>query len=313
MLRRRPLRSVLLGNPRYLSAYALGVGQAMGLLGHWHRNVSVFDDAGSIEKQIEEMAPDVIWTHTTLWPPPGAVAGDRDPAGTLAAILGRWKRKGTAVYLHDGDPKEARTVEVDVASAYSIALVNRAVEGAGGWTIPSIRWPYAAMVQKEIGQPRSEWACDLLFAGHVRIDEVYGPRTSLVFRLHQLLGARMRIVSPGGGDTNNRMLVADVAPSAGAVLGFGRPEVPGWIDTRVFQYAGAGGVLIHDDAGGFLWPGEHYLQVPRGDIEAIIRAVERAQVDGPALRERAFSHVQAQHTWVHRVDTALQAYFGVHG
>ena len=308
---RRPIRSVFLGNPRYLSAYALGVGQAMGLLGHWHRQVSLFEDPASIEQQIAEMAPDVIWTHMTLWPPPGA-----QDASTLADILGRWRRRGTAIYLHDGDPRPARLNEVraagiDLGSAYCIALVNRSVDEEI-WPIPSVRWPYAAMVQREIGKPHSEWAYDLVFAGHLRNDALYGPRTELVGALQQRLGARMRIVSPGGGDPNNRMLVADVAPSAVAVLGFGRPEVAGWIDTRVFQYPGAGGVLVHDDAGEFLVPAEHYLRVPRGDIGAILAAIEYAKVEGPALRERAFAHIQRQHTWVHRVEVALAAYFGVH-
>lgn len=303
---RRPLRSIFLGNTRYMSAYALGIGQAMGILGHWHRVVSIFDDADGVARQVAEMAPDVIWTHMTLWPPPRAV-----DASSLTDILASWKRKGTAVFLHDGDPKPARSVPIDVGSSYSIALVNRSVLGDGGWPIPSIRWPYAAMVQREIGTPLPEWDCDLLFAGHLRGDSFYGPRTALVLELQRLYGERMRLVSPGGGDTNNRMLVADVAPSAGAILGFGRPEVEGWIDTRVFQYPGAGGVLIHDDAGEFLEPDVHYLRVPRGDIDAIGAAVERAKIEGPAMRERAFAHVQAAHTWVQRVETALTAFYGV--
>lgn len=303
---RRPLRSVMVCNPRYLSAYVLGVAQAMGLLGHWHRQVSVFEDADGVERQVAEMAPDVVWTHTTLWPPPGAL-----DVGTLAEILARWKRRGAAVYLHDGDPRPAREVDVDVASVYSVALVNRSLERGVGWTIPAICWPYAAMVQREAGESRTEWAYDLVFAGHLRSDDLYGPRTALVHALQQRLGARMRVVSPGGGDSNNRMLVADVAPSAGAVLGFGRPEVPGWVDTRVFQYPGAGGVLVHDDAGDFLTPDQHYLQVARGDVDAVLAAVERARSEGPAIRQRAFRHVQENHTWLNRVEVALAAFYGV--
>lgn len=303
---RRPLRSVWLGNPRYASVYGLGVAQAMGLLGHWHRSVSIFDDAASVAKQIAEMAPDVIWTHMALWPPDGALRAE-----VIAEIVARWHRKGKAVYLHDGDPRE-REVTVDVGSAFGIALINRSVEDGGYWGgITSLRWPYAAMVQKEIAPPRSEWVCDLLFAGHLRRDPLYGPRTELVFDLQRRLGPKMRIVV-AGDDGNNRMLVADVAPSAGAVLGLARPEVPGWIDTRVFQYPGAGGVLIHDDAGEFLAPGEHYVRFDRaGGADAVLPALARARVEGPAIRERAFLHVQAHHTWLNRVETALAAFYGV--
>lgn len=305
---KRPIRSVMLCNPRYLSSYVLGVGQAMHLLGYWHRVVSIFDDAASVAQQIAEMQPDVIWTHMALWPPPGALKAEQ-----IAEMLGRWKRCGTAVYLHDGDPKPDRQTEVDVGSAFSIALINRALPDDTAFGIPAIRWPYAAMVQREIADPMSEWVCDLLFAGILRADEShYGERTSLVYRLHQLMGPRMRIVTAHGGDVNNRMLVADVAASAGSVLGLSRPDVPGWIDTRAFQYPGAGGVLIHDDAGDFLEPDVHYLRFDRdGGAESVTQCVERAKKEGPGIRERAFRHIQHHHTWIQRVDVALQAFFGV--
>ncbi len=303
MMPRRPLRSVWLGNPRYLSVYGLGVAQAMGIMGHWHRSVSIFDDLDTIKRQIEEMSPDVIWTHMILWPPKGA----RKPSQTLS-ILSDWKRRGTAVYLHDGDPRERDIT--DVNWAFSVALVNRSVEVGSHFNIPSIRWPYAAMVQKEIGPPRDEWACDLLFAGHMRDDSLYRERTTLVNALQQRLGQHMRVVSPGAGAINNRLLVADVAPSVGAILGFARPEVPGWIDTRVFQYGGSGGILIHDDAGEFLEPDVHYLKFDRKNaVESIVLAVEQAKSNGQ-IRHQAFTHIQANHTWIQRVDAALKAFYG---
>lgn len=121
----------------------------------------------------------------------------------------------------------------------------------------------------------------------------------------------MQIICPGGGDVNNRMLVADVAPSATAILGFARPEVAGWADTRVFQYPGAGGVLVHDDADEFLEPDVHYLKFDRArGVDSVIECVERAKAEGPAIRERAFAHVQKHHTWVNRVEDALAAFYG---
>ncbi len=303
---KRPIRSVFLGNPRYLSVYALGVAQAMGAAGAWHRYVSLFDDVDSVRKQFDEMAPDVVWTHMALWPPAGAISVD-----DVIGILSYWKRRGACVYLHDGDPRE-RDVHPAIASAFSIALVNRTVVDGAYHGIPAIKWPYAAMPQKQIGEPRTEWMCDLLFAGHDRDDALYGERTNLVRELQMKLGKRMRVVSPGGGDVNNRMLVADVAPSANAVLGYARPEVPGWIDTRVWQFCGSGGVLIHDDAGEFVEPDVHYLKYDRNKaVESVLWCVERAKKEGPKIRERAFAHIQANHTWSHRVEQALAAFFGV--
>jgi spore maturation protein CgeB len=112
------------------------------------------------------------------------------------------------------------------------------------------------------------------------------------------------------GGVNDRMQAADVAASATAVLGLGRPEVPGWVDTRVFQYPGAGGVLLHDDAAEFLEPGLHFIQFERGaDAYAtalrVLGAYELVERGAEELRRRAFEHVQRHHTWRHRVEVAL--------
>lgn len=308
MIPRRPLRSVMLHSPRYLSGYVLGVAQAMGALGHWHRLVSLFDEAGDIDRQLREMQPDVIWTHCAAWPPPGAT-----PVLDVLRLLAMWKRRGSCVFLHDGDPEQKKVdPDADMGATFSIALVNRAID-PNPWPMPSVHWPYAAFAQKEIAPPVDEWRCDLLFAGHLRrAEEGYGDRTKLVFDLHERLGPAMRIVSPGGGDINNRMLVADVAPSATAVLGFGRPDVPGWIDTRVYQWPGAGGLLIHDDGGGVLEAGAHYLRFDRNEgVESVLRCIEQAkQPEASAIRERAFQFIQANHTWRHRVEVALAAFYG---
>lgn len=302
---RRPLRSVMLCNPRYLSVYALGVAQAMGQLGHWHRTVSIFDELPDIVRQLAELSPDVIWTHMALWPPPGART-----ASELSEACAIWKRKGSLVFLHDGDPRDRDLTATDVAGSFTHALINRTVDVAT-WPIECVRWPYAAMSQAQIGEPVSEWSCELLFAGHLRRDPLYGDRTELVYKLQHALSGGMIVVCPSIGAANNRMLVADVAASAGAVLGFARPEVPGWIDTRVFQYPGAGGVLIHDDAGSFLAPGVHYLPFDREDaVESVLRAVEEAKTKGPAIRRAAFDHIQSHHTWRHRVSEALALRFG---
>lgn len=298
-----------LGNTRYLSVYGLGVAQAMGMLGHWHRTVDIFGSLDDVSRQVAEMSPDVIWTHMALWPPNGALSSDQ-----ILGILAHWKWRGAGVFLHDGDPRD-RDVLTDVASAFSIALVNRSVDTPVYGGIPNLRWPYAAMSQKVMAEPVPEWDCDLLFAGILREGALYGERTQLVGELTKVLGDRMKIVSPGTGQINNRMLTADVAASARAVLGFGRPEVPGWVDTRVFQWPGAGGVLVHDDAGEFLEAEKHYFKFDRGlspwqTAESVIRCVEWAKTEGKVVRERAFRYIQANHTWVQRVEQALAAFYG---
>jgi hypothetical protein len=301
---KRPLRSIMLCNPAYLSAYVMGVAQAMAQLGHWHREVSVIDDFDRVQRQMEEMRPDIIWTHTIPWVPREAPM-----AGFMYLdLLAKWRQRGARVLLHDGDPRAATRHPFDLSISFDLALCNHGFERSD-WRIPVLRWPYAAMAQREIGKPVAELRCGLLFAGITRKDDgLYSPRTELLGVLREKLGARMTIRS---GGVNDRMQVADVAASAVAVLGFGRPELTGWIDTRVVQFPGAGGILIHDDAGGILAPGLHYLHFERGvDAEdtskRIIGVLEQAERGLPEMRAAAFAHVQAHHTWRHRVEPVLQ-------
>lgn len=294
----------MLCNGAYLSSYVLGVSQAMGQLGHWHREVSVLDELPRLARQLEEMRPDVIWTHTIPWVPREAPS----PGWAYLDLLAEWRRRGARVLLHDGDPRTATRSPSCMSASFDLALCNHSMERLE-WHVPTLRWPYAAMAQKEIGEPVDALRCGLLFAGIVRKDDgLYSPRTELLGILREKLGERMTIRT---GGFNDRMQAADVAASAQAVLGFGRPEVPGWADTRVFQYPGAGGVLVHDDASEFLEPGVHYLHFTRGaDAEAtskaVIGAFEPAEHGLPEMRAKAFAHVQAHHTWRHRVEQVLR-------
>lgn len=300
---RRPLRSVMLCNPSYLSAYVLGVAQAMGQLGHWHREISVLDEPDRLARQFEEMRPDLIWTHTVPWVPRAAPA----PGWLLLEQLAAWRRRGARVVLHDGDPRTATRYPYDLSASFDVALCNHALARIE-WKLPAVRWPYAAMAQRKIGAPVDGLRCELLFAGIVRQgDDLYSPRSEALGILRERLGERLTIRTAG---VNDRMQAADVAPSARAVLGFGRPEVPGWVDTRVFQYPGAGGVLLHDDASEFLVPGGHYVPFQRGasateTAAAICEAYAKVGHDERELRARAFTHVQERHTWRHRVEQAL--------
>lgn len=298
---RRPLRSVMLCNPAYLSAYVLGVAQAMGQLGHWHREISVWDDADRLARQLDEMRPDAIWTHTVPWVPRGSPS----PGWLLLDLLTAQRKRGARVLLHDGDPRTATRFARDLSASVDAALCNHSMPRAE-WKIPAHRWPYAAMAQREIADPVAALRCNLLFAGIVRADgELYAGRSEVLGILRHRLGDLFTVRT---GSVNDRMQSADVAASAEAVLGFGRPEVPGWTDTRVFQYPGAGGILIHDDAAEFLPPGTFVRYECGADAAATAEAIIQATWEIPScgeMRARAFAHVQAHHTWKHRVEAAL--------
>ena len=78
--------------------------------------------------------------------------------------------------------------------------------------MPTRRWPYAAMAQRELGAPVEALRCGLLFAGIVRKDDsLYSPRTDLLGVLREKLVERFTVRT---GTVNDRMQAADVAASA---------------------------------------------------------------------------------------------------
>jgi hypothetical protein len=79
----------------------------------------------------------------------------------------------------------------------------------------------------------------------------------------------------------------------------------------VFQYPGAGAILLHDDVAGILEPDVHYLPYRSGEASSVLEALQRAQAlpeeEQWALRERAFRFVQEKHSSVARVRQVLDA------
>ncbi len=296
------LRSLLIGDcDHYASPYIFGVAQGMARLGHWHSQISIRQSADLIEQRIRDVRPHVLWTHMLLWPP-GPARVER-----LIEVVERAAREGAQVIIHDGDYKEPTRYPRDLSRFCALALCNHTFDRSA-WRIPSLHWPYFAFAQERISPPSPLWACDLWFAGRLDRGAVYAERTKLVESL-RARGVALR--APGDADGNTLYRTAEIAPSAGAVLGFGRPGVRGWIDTRVFQYPGAGAILLHDDAAGILEPGVHYLPYQSSDAASVLEALRRAQAlpeeEQWALRKRAFDFVQEKHSSVARVRQVLDA------
>jgi hypothetical protein len=296
-------RSLSVGDHgHYASPYLEGVARACRRLGVAHRQVGIRRAAAEIRRALDEHRPHVVWTHMLLWPPPGA-----PPVEDLIDLMERAARAGARVAVHDGDYKERARHPRDISSWCSVALVNHAFDRSA-WKTPILRWPYAAMPQARIADPRSELACELFFAGRTGTDPTYAARTRL---LDAVRARGVRVRTPGPADGNTLLRTPEVAASADAVLGFGRPGADGWVDTRVFQYPGAGGVLVHDDAAGYLEPWTHFVPYASGSADGVAEALSRLRRTPPgevrALRERAFAHVQANHSSVARVRAALAA------
>lgn len=311
----RPLRSLMLGDTdHYLSPYIHGVAQGMARLGHLHSSVSIRQPAHVIQQRILDVRPDVLWTHMLLWAPAGAPA-----TPSLLALVDQAARAGSRVVIHDGDYKPATRHPESLTSWCSLALANHTFDRSA-WKVPVLRWPYFAFDQDSIAAALPELACDLFFAGTLGGGPVYGERTRFIAAVQHDVDRRARHRGRRGfrlsdpNDGNTLLRTAELAASAGAVLGCGRPGVDGWVDTRVFQYTGAGAILLHDDAAGYLEPWVHFAPYTSGDAGSVIEALERIEGLGEAgraaLRMRAFHHCQAHHSASARVRQVLEQLFG---
>lgn len=294
------MRSLMIGDcDHYASPYMRGVAQAMRLLGHEHTEISVRSPARVIDQRIRLWQPRIIWTHMLLWPPVGSPT-----VGALVEIMESAKKRGARIVIHDGDAKQATRCPHDLSSWCALALTNHAYDRSA-WRVPVLRWPYFAPVQAEIAPPSDALRCDLFFAGTLG-GGTYAARTQLI---EEIRGRGVAVRTPRAGE-NSIDSTADIAASAGAVLGFGRPEVPSWCDTRVFQYAGSGGILVHDDVQGFLEPWVHYVPYESGSAASVVESLRclnlLTDAERLAIRRQAFAHVQRHHSSVARATQVIR-------
>lgn len=303
MTRQCPLRAVVLGDLDYYpSEFALGVTQALAMAGHWGSTVNIRCDLGTIAKRIREVDPHILWAHMLLWSP-GSQGTNK--TADLLCLLADWRAKrGTKVFLHDGDARAETRFPTDISPAVDLALCNHTADRSA-WKIPQLHWPYFAFYQKEIAQPAPKYTCDLAFAGRLDGGPMYQARTELVYALQAKLGSRMKVFP--GGDQHTLFRTPELAASAGAILGYGRPERNGWLDVRTFLHPGAGGVLLIDDVGGFLEPWVHYVPYQSDNRDSVLDALAIAKKAGPAIRAAAFTFVQEHHSATARVRQALAA------
>lgn len=300
---KRPLRSLLIGDVDfYPSELVFGVAQGMTMLGHWHRSVNIRLPIDVIKQVVRQVRPDIVWGHMLLWPPgTDAKACAKKAFDLLALCAGLRTLYDTKVVMHDGDARPNTRFPFEIAGAIDLALCNHS-QPRSEWGIPQERWPYFAFVQKEPAEPVDEFKCDLAFAGRLG-DGVYTHRTEMVNALARILGDRFKLFA--GGDQHTLFRTPELATSAVSILGYARPDAPGWTDVRVFQYPGAGGVLLHDDVNGFLQPMRHYVPYETGNLDSIIDAIDIARLNGDYIRREAFRYIQAHHSSLSRVKEVL--------
>ena len=139
MPRGRPLRSLLIGDADfYFSPYILGIADAMPRLGHAHTTVNIRQPLGVIAKRIEDVRPDIIWTHMWAWAP-----AEAPPREQLIPLSEQWAKRGAKIVIHDADAKSPTRYPHDISTWCALALVNHAYDRSA-WKVPTLHWPYFA-------------------------------------------------------------------------------------------------------------------------------------------------------------------------
>jgi hypothetical protein len=200
----------------YASPYMRGVAQAMKLLGHQHAEVSIRSPARTIEQRLRLWKPDAHLDAHAAVAAAGIAAGRRSsPSSRGAAKRGRAHR----------DPRRRRPRGHALPASTSAAGATWRSSTTPTTAAPGA--PDAALALLRAVQDRSPrrarrfvW---LFFAGTLG-GGIYAARSALV----EAIRARgIDVRTPPGDNTIGR--TAEIAASADAVLGFGRPEIPGWV------------------------------------------------------------------------------------
>jgi len=280
----------------------MGVEEAMNYQQHEHLSVPIRQPIGMLREAVRTFKPDILWTHMWMWAPSGSPCRE-----DLLDLSEEAARAGTKIVIHDGDFKSATRYPHDISSWCSVALLNHEHDRSA-WNVPTLYWPYFAQIQQEIEAPAKAWECELFFAGNMGTNTVYSERTQL---LRDVEAAGVDLMIPTGVQT--RQYTGIIAASANAIIGFGRPDVPGWLDTRIWQYISAGGILLHDDVGGYFEPWEHYIPYESKSVESVVSRLKQlasmSTEEKWALRERAFTFGQTHHSSVVRVQQVLDLLF----
>jgi hypothetical protein len=117
---------------------------------------------------------------------------------------------------------------------------------------------------------------------------------------------------------NTRFSTADIAASCDAVLGIQHGlHVDGYLDTRPFQYCGAGGLYFHSECDAinqFFRPEYHFIQYQHMNVDSFMGKYDQyVRGDKEAvnkIRQQAFDYTQKYHTAKHRIADVINVLDG---
>jgi hypothetical protein len=316
------LRIATLGDfARWNSYYLQGTIQGSILNGALHCSIPIRQYVEDIESQINYFKPHILFCHmifsenlTTLCrnDEPDKQIRRENIHQTLSKIRRRW---GTKVVYQEGDAKKDPRYPYPATEIIDLGLINNSLFKVYGGLlkVPCIHWPYFALNQDEISIPDNSLRCQMAFTGNVSprgSSHLHYGRYEFIEKLKKRLEFK---AFPNESLGNTRFLTADLAVSASTILGIQQGfNVVGYLDTRPFQYIGAGALYFHDKSPAmdlFFEEGKHYVGYNRFDVDSVVEKYYYYMKDnrelGNKIREEGFRYVQAHHTAKHRVKMVI--------
>jgi hypothetical protein len=215
------------------------------------------------------------------------------------AASGRARRSSTTA-----TPSRRRATRTTSAAGARLALVNHGYDRSA-WGVPTLRWPYFAPAQDEIAAPVDRCAASSSSPAPSG-GGIYAARSAL---LEAIRARGVAMQQPDAGD-NTLDRTAEIAASADAVLGFGRPRSRAGCDTRVFSTPAPAGSSCTTTCRATSSHGCTTCPTSRANVLRRRGAGAAAHdVGGGAdgAPPSAFSHVQEHHSSVARVRQVLAA------
>jgi hypothetical protein len=314
----RQLRIATLGDYyKWFSYYLMITAQGSFLNGHLHCPIPIRQSPRQIEQQINYFKPSILFCHMIFSENlTNTETGEDLRREDLHEIIARAKKKwGTKVIYQEGDAKNDPRYPFPTFGIIDLGLVNsrRYEHFSNVMKVPFVHWPYCALNQENISPGDNLFRYNAVFSGNVSVrnnTHLHYGRYEFIERLKEKIDVK---IFPDENIGNTRFCTADLAASAGAVIGIQHGyHVDGYVDTRPFQNIGAGALYFHDDCPGinqFFKPYVHYMPYKKMDAEDFINQYNYCYTEHPELvskiRQDGFEYCQKHHTSKHRVQMAL--------
>lgn len=317
----KQLRIATIGDfQKWFSYYLMGITQGSILNGHLHYSIPIRQSVRDIEAQINYYKPHIIFGHMLFSENLTFMNGEDYPISELHYIIRKMKRKwGIKVIAQEGDAKAEPRLPQPISDLIDLCLVNskRYPRFSEVYQVPCIHWPYFALNQETISEKERRFRQHVVFTGNVtkRIEgHLHHGRHEFLEKLNN----RVRLkIFPDAHTGNTRFCSAAIAASANAVLGIQHGfHVDGYLDTRPFQFCGAGGLYFHSDCDAikqFFIPNYHYVPYEHMNADSFMEQYNRYMRDykrANLIRQQAFEYTQKYHTAKHRIQMALDALEG---